>query len=200
MNKERDDLKGIMSQFVDLLIDAEVTELRNELAKAQDIMNSQILDLKRLVVTEIKTVKETLNRELHTIRTSSSEKQVSAQEVAQKEATIYKHLQSLASKMSKALKEHESRQNSKLSTLEERVHQNEETLFITRDDHENLSILLKRFATGLTELSSSDSEVLLHTEPASNNNEELNRDFQPNPSLTPQPHQLVQQPLPTLSN
>lgn len=155
MVNEREHLKGIMSQFVDLLIDAEITELRNVITTAQASMSSELLELKKFMITEINSIKDDLNKELLSIRNSVNEQQVTPEDLAQKETTIYKHLQSLAGKVDKSLKGQKQSYTSMYTKLEERVHQNEDTLFVTRDDHEKIAMLLQTFATGLTELSPS---------------------------------------------
>lgn len=172
MGDERENLKGILSQFVDSLIDTEIAKSREEFKQIKtaianeirDIRENlsielhQIQDVKNSLIKEVQQMKEKLEIELLSIRKSQNEFRISSEEFAQKESTLYKHLKTLAIKTTDSLSLQENKYVEMFSKLEERVHRNEDTLYLTRDDHDKLSMVLNAFATGLSTMATSEPD------------------------------------------
>ncbi len=199
MNIERENLKDILSQFVDTLVDNEVAEIRAELEQTQKSIREEMSTLKNDIILEMSQVKEGINSELLAMRKSRTELEAKGDEFAQKESNIYKHLKTFAVKMAETFSEQESDYTDIFKKLEERVHRNEDTLFVTRNDHDKLSLVLNTFATGLSEMSPSPSEPQMNESVEPDQAPSLTQPIEPQTSAFTQPvepqHSSFTQPI-----
>jgi len=159
MSIERENLKDILSQFVDTLVDNEVSEIRTELEHTQKTIREEISTLKNDIILEMAQVREEIHSELLSMRKSRTDLETKSKEFTQKEAAIYKHLKTIAVKMAETFSEQESDYSEMFKKLEERVHRNENSLFITRNDHDKLTMVLNTFAVGLSAMAPSPDET-----------------------------------------
>ena len=61
MSIERENLKGILSQFVDTLVDNEVSEIRTELERTQQSIREEMSTLKNDIILEMAQIKEEIH-------------------------------------------------------------------------------------------------------------------------------------------
>ncbi len=206
MPKNRDDMKQLLSQFVDQLFEAEIETIKLEISSVENTVSSAISEMKEDIRRSLESVRQEFAKELDQIKKAT--KAVSAENsqklnqiaaetnnkmsefetnLAQAELNMKRTLDGNSKKVTAAVEQTLETTNAQIANIETRVTANEGVLDLARNDHEKLTMVLGAFASSITNVSpvapAVPADTPTHTQP----------------TITPEPAQVQPTPEPVFA-
>ena len=152
-------MKEHLSEFVDLLQESQITEemkqIKRDLRHEISELRHELRSIQDTYMNEKKQL-EKLYADVHTCVHSSADNKNRLSTVETNQKSIHSGIEDMVEKVATIVENQQTNTEEQLEDLAERVHHNEEVLFLTRDDHETITMLLDNFASNISKIKKED--------------------------------------------